>query len=75
MTHFRAYLVARDGTKQSITHNAHPEPRTSIRAALDDFLYDDEPEASGVSQSEWVANHVQDGAHIEISAVEAGSRQ
>jgi len=75
MTHFRAYLVHPDGDSQTIIRNAHPEPRTSIRAALDDFLHEDEPDAPGATRAEWATERIRDGAHIEIRAVAADSRQ
>ncbi len=75
MTHFRAYLVHPSGDSQTIIRNAHPEPRTSMRAALDDFLHEDNPGAEGLTQSEWVENRLKDGAHVEIRVVEAGSRR
>lgn len=74
MTHFRAYLVHPDGDSQTIIRNAHPEPRTSIRAALDDFLHDDELGARGVTRAEWATERIHGGAHIEIRAVAEDSR-
>jgi len=72
MTHFRAYLVHPDGDSQTIIRNAHPEPRTSIRAALDDYLH--EPLPAGETMAEWVAERLKNGAHIEIRAVAKDSR-